>query len=132
MTNRAILDRHLANIALPTEEQDHSIYAENVVSEFPYAPDGFTTRLEDLAGLAKFLAAIGGFSKDRAVENLEVGDYGSGIVGTFDSHFTLRESGKRVRIPMVMFFDVENGRVVRFREYYDPVRVLKAFGEYPE
>lgn len=132
MTNRAILDRHLANIALPIEEQDHSIYADNVVSEFPYAPDGFTTRLEDLAGLAKFLAAIGGFSKDRAVENLEVGDFGSGIVGTFDSHFTLRESGKRVRIPMVMFFDIESGRVVRFREYYDPVRVLKAFGEYPE
>lgn len=132
MSNRPILDRHLANIALPIEEQDHSIYADNVVSEFPYAPDGFTTRLDDVAGLAKFLAAIGGFSQNRAIENLEVCDYGTGVVGTFDSHFTLRESGKRVRIPMVMFFDIQDGKVVRFREYYDPVRVLKAFGEYPE
>lgn len=132
MSLRHILDRHLANIALPIEEQDHSIYAEHVVSEFPYAPDGFTTRLDDVAGLAKFLAAIGGFSQDRAVENLQACDYGTGIAGTFDSHFTLKDSGKRVMIPMVLFFDVEEGKVVRFREYYDPVRVLKAFGEYPE
>ena len=127
-----IVNRHIANIAKPISEQDHSIYSEQLVSEFPNAPEGHTSRLEGPAALGKFLAAIGGFAPERYVDELEVFEAGENVVALFCSRFKVKENGRSCSMPMILILGLEGGRIARLREFYDPLKVLRAFGELPE
>jgi len=127
-----IVNRHIANIAKPITYQDHSIYSEHLVSEFPNAPEGHTSRLEGPAALGKFLAAIGTFAPERRAENVEVFDAGEDVVTLFQSSFKVKENGRSCSMPMVLILRLEGEKIARLREYYDPLKVLRAFGELPE
>lgn len=132
MNSTEIVNRHIANIAKSLTEQDHSIYSEQLVSEFPNAPEGHTSRLEGPAALGKFLAAIGNFAPERRVDDVEVFDAGEDVVALFQSSFSVKENGRSCSMPMILILRLEGGKIVRLREYYDPLKVLRAFGELPE
>lgn len=132
MNSVEIVKRHIANIAEPISEQDHSIYSDKLVSEFPNAPEGHTSRLEGPAALGRFLAAIGSFAPERRVDEVEVFDAGEDVVALFRSNFRVKDSGRSCSMPMILILQMEGGQIVRLREYYDPLKVLRAFGELPE
>ncbi len=132
MTPLELVQTHIANIAQPVEKQTLGIYADAMVCEFPNAPEGHTSRLEGPAALAKFLARIGDFAPDRYVEGLEVWESGSDVIALFQSNFKVEGTGRSCTMPMILILTLENGQIVRFREYYDARRVLIAFGELPE
>ena len=132
MSPSELVQRHISNIAKKVEEQDLTIYAEHLVTEFPTAPDGHTAKLEGPGALAKFLANIGNFAPERYPDQVEVFDAGENIIGLFRSNFKVTETGRFCSMPMILIFQLQDGRVVRLREYYDPLKVLKAFGELPE
>ena len=129
MTPAELLHKHLANIAQPVEAQDLSIYADDLVCTFPYAPEGHTQRLEGPAAFGKFLAAVGGFAMDRRVEDLVVYEAAGGAVATYTHSFTVKDTGAAFTGAMVYVADVADGKIVRFREYYDTMKLLKAFGD---
>lgn len=129
MTAADLVHRHIANIATPFDRQDRSIYSDTMVVEFPNAPEGHTNRLEGSEAFGKFLARIGDFAPDRHVENVEVFEAGDDVIGLFQSNFKVADTGRSCSMPMILILRVENGQIVRFREYYDPLKVLKAFGE---
>ena len=132
MNPTEIVNRHIANIAKPVADQDHSIYSEQLVSEFPNAPEGHTSRLDGPAALSKFLAAIGNFAPERRAEEVEVFEAGEDVVALFQSNFKVKENGRSCSMPMILILRMEGGKIVRLREYYDPLKVLRAFGELPE
>ena len=132
MNPTEIVNRHIANIAKPISDQDHSIYSEQLVSEFPNAPEGHTSRLEGPAALGKFLAAIGNFAPERRAEEVEVFNAGEDIVALFQSNFKVKDNGRSCSMPMILILRMDSGKIVRLREYYDPLKVLRAFGELPE
>ena len=129
MTPLELVQTHISNIAKPLGEQNHSIYADQLVVEFCNAPEGHTARLEGPEALGKFLARIGEFAPDRRPEKIEAFDAGEHVIGVFQSNFTVKDSGRSCSMPMIFIFKLENGKIAHMREYYDAYKVLRAFGE---
>ena len=132
MNATELVQRHIDNIATPFDQQDRSIYASNMVCEFPNAPEGHTSRLEGPDALGQFLARIGTLAPERKVDQLEVFEAGQDVIALFRSNFTVSQTGRKCSMPMILVLRTENGQIVRFREFYDAYRVLKVFGELPE
>jgi ketosteroid isomerase-like protein len=132
VTALELVTRHIANIAKPVEAQDLSIYADSMVCEFPNAPEGQTNRLEGSAALAKFLANIGNFAPERHADQVEAWESGKDVIGLFRSNFKVTETGRSCSMPMILILRLQEGKIVRFREFYDARKVLIAFGELPE
>lgn len=129
MTPTDLLQKHVANVKKPIDQQDLSIYAPDVLVEFPYAPEGHTASLTGPEAFSKFLAAIGEFSTDHFFDQMESFESGNTIIAKFRSNFTVKETGNRVQTPMVYIIHTQNNQITKLIEYYDPLRVLKGFGK---
>lgn len=123
---QTLIDCHLANIAKPFAEQDLSIYAESLRVEFPFAPQGHTTLLEGPEALGRFLAAIGEFTQGHTITQVESGHFDSGFVLEYEESSVFRSTGRAYSSRIVWTARVENGKIVRLREHYNPLRVLDA------
>ena len=122
----ALWQRHLANIARPIDAQDLSIYADDLWVEFPFAPDGHTQSLSGPAALGAFLANIAAFADGHRIEELEASDFPGGFVIEYRESSTFRATGRPYASRIVWTARVEDGRIVRLREHYNPLRVLEA------
>ena len=129
MTEQELLEHHLANIAKPIEAQDLSIYATNLRVEFPFSPDGHTQSLDGPEALGKFLANIATFTEGHQITSLETATFPGGFVVEYDESSTFRATGRAYASRIVWTARVESGQIVRLREHYNPLRVLKALGE---
>lgn len=129
MSNVDLIQRHLNNVGKPAEAQDLEAYAENVVFEFPYAPEGHTRRLDGREAVSRFLTAIGTFAEGVRVGGLSVIESGDTIVAEYHADATFKESGRPYAQDYVAIVKIQNGQIAQFREHYDPLRVLRAMGE---
>lgn len=111
------------------ERQDLAIYAERLLVEFPFAPEGHTQRLDGPEALGRFLAAIGEFTQGHQMTNRESATFEGGFVLEYDESSVFRGTGRAYRSRIVWIARVESGKIVRLREHYNPLRVLEALGE---
>ena len=111
------------------EEQDLTIYAENVAVEFPFAPSDHTQTLNSAQNLGEFFANIGTFASGHRIELLEASAFEGGFTLEYRESSTFRATGRAYASRIVWTACIEDGRIVRLREYYDPLRVLEALGE---
>ncbi len=102
--------------------------ADDVVMEFPYAPPGMVTRLEGKAAIAVHLKNLGGMlafdrmsepvvhgSTDRDVFVLEFSGHGKGV-----------ETGEPYDQQYVSVIRLRDGKIVQYRDYWNPLVVLRA------
>jgi ketosteroid isomerase-like protein len=129
MSNADLFRRHLANVGRPASEQDLDVYAEGFVAEFPYAPEGHTRRLEGREAISRFLAAIGTFAEGFRLGEPRIVEAGDDLIAEYHGDSTFKETGRPYAQDYVAVARVEGGRIAHLREYYDPLRVLRAMGE---
>ena len=129
MSHADLFRRHLANAGRSAADQDLSVYAPNVVAEFPYAPDGHTRRLEGPEAVGRFLANIGNFALGFTLGEPTFVEAGDTVVVEYHGDATFKETGKAYAQDYIVVAHVEGGQLVSIREYYDPIRVLRAMGE---
>lgn len=124
------LDEHLDLIGRDIQRWI-DLFADDAVVEFPYAPSlGFPERLEGKAAIDRYFRGTPESFRDlafRDVHRYQTSDpdlaiaeaHGSATVGANDT---------RYEQDYVMLVRTKGGKIVLYREYWNPVPALQAFG----
>jgi len=131
MSHTELLRRHLANAGKPRAEQDADVYAEDLVTEFPYAPEDHTRRLEGPEALLGFLSRIATFALGFKLSEPTLVSEGDTFVAEYHGSATFKSTGLPYEQDYVLVGQVRDGKIASLREHYDPLRVLRAMGEIP-
>ena len=129
MNNFDLAKHHIGIIGRPTESGDRDIYAESVTMTLMYSPEGHTHTLEGPDAILRFMARIGDFFEIRSRPLPRIQETSSGAVAEYKGDMLCIETQFEYHQDYVAIFEMQNGKIQSIREYYDPIRVLKAFGE---
>lgn len=126
----AMLRSALGGLLDPGAETFIDQMAEDAVMEFPFAPPGGVRRVEGRAALSDYLADLGevltldGVSPPRVLRTDEE--------GTVVLEFSATGRGVRTGLPYrqdyVSIVTVRGGRIVRYRDYWNPMAAAEALG----
>lgn len=102
--------------------------ADNIVFEFPYAPKGFTKRLDGKAALEEYLPTVGDL---LTIESMTLG---RALISSNSDAATIEFSckgysnatGARYDQDYVSVIDLKDGLITRYRDYWNPVILLNA------
>lgn len=130
MTPNELLQAHLSMINGPAVEDLRTIYADDVVAEFPYAPEGHTRRLEGPEAVAGFVLRIKNFAEAFTMHQPTIHETPDGFVAEYRGESTFKDTGNRYVQDYVVVVKVRDGKIALWREHYDPIRVLRAMGEF--
>lgn len=104
------------------------MFAKDVIFEFPYAPEGLPKRLDGVAALEEHLQKLGPLI-----------DFGAMVLGTVHAagdtivfEFSCTGQGVRTGAPYdqdyISVVTLRDGRITRYRDYWNPTVVLTALG----
>lgn len=124
-----LLRSHLALVGKEATTEELSIYADDFVAEFPYAPEDHTRRLEGPAAIAQFLANIGKFAEAFKLGEPTIHETATGCVAEYHGDSVFKSTGRPNSQDYISVITVQDGKISSIREYYDPMRVLRAMGE---
>ncbi len=102
--------------------------AEDVVAEFPFAPEGSQSRFEGRAALYAYLKDYPGFIDVKAIPTLKV-------YGTDDPNVAIAEwsasgvvigNGNPYEMSYAKFVTFRDGLIINYREYWNPQAFMKA------
>ncbi|WP_437761600.1 nuclear transport factor 2 family protein [Sorangium sp. So ce281] len=107
------------------------LFADDATVEFPYAPAlGAPARLEGKAAIRRHFEGI--LQSFHGLELRDVRRYPTTdpdvALAEVHGSATIGPARKRYEQDYVMIVATRNGRVVRYREYWNPAPVLEAFG----
>jgi uncharacterized protein len=122
-----------AHLALVTRDMPAwlELFAEHAVIEFPYAPSvGTPVRLEGKAAITAYARGVPSVMQELVFTNLRTYPTQAPQVLWAEVHgeATITRTGLRYAQDYVMYLETDGERIVRYREYWDPVPVLQAFG----
>lgn len=103
----------------------------DMVFELPYAPPGFETRIEGAENYLAFAKQAMDVVGDENLHDLRVETFGSDpceAVCFYKSDMTMQTNGAPYKNDYVGLFTVRNGKITRFAEYCDPIRLIVALG----
>lgn len=129
MSHADLLQRHLQNAGKPRSAQDADVYAEDLVVEFPYAPEGHTRRLDGREACLAFLSRISSFAEGFSIGEPTILSVGDSFVAEYHGSATFKDTGLPYEQDYVLIAKVRDGKLDSLREHYDPLRVLRAMGE---
>ena len=128
-TASELLHRHLALVGKAATAEDLSIYAKDVVAEFPYAPEDHTRKLEGPAAIGQFLENMGKFAEKFKLGEPTIYETSTGCIAEYHGDSVFKSTGLSYSQDYISVITVRDGQIVGIREYYDPMRVLRALGE---
>jgi ketosteroid isomerase-like protein len=131
MSHSDLLLRHLKNAGIPRTEQDGSIYTEDLIVEFPYAPPDHTRLLEGPEAFLAFFARISSFAEGFSIGEPTIVSSGDTFIAQYHGSATFKSTGLPYEQDYVLVANVRNGKLAHLEEHYDPLRVLRAMGEIP-
>lgn len=113
---------------LTAGSQTLDLFTDDVVFEFPYAPAGLPVRLDGLASLADHLARVGPMLELRAFTLHAVHPSEATVI----VEFSCRGKGVATGLPYdqdyISVVTLREGRIARYRDYWNPIVVLDALG----
>ena len=121
--------RHALGDALDPDAGDlMAMCAPGVVFEFPFAPPGMPKRVEGRDALADYLTGLGEMlTLDRMTVPVVYPVREDGVfVLEFGSEATSRINGRTLKPRYIAVVRVEGGKIVLYRDYWDPTLVSQA------
>lgn len=105
-----------------------AMFAKDVVFEFPYAPAGLPKRLDGIAALEAHLQKLGPLIDFGPMILGPV--HGAGATVIFEFSCTGRgvQTGAPYDQDYVSVVTLRDGRIARYRDYWNPIVVLTALG----
>ncbi len=128
MTTEQLLTAHLEHVTRD-DARWLALFADNAVIEFPYAHDT-PTRLVGRDAIARFSAEIFPLFDDLRFSALRVYQTTDPAVILAEVHGSARITitGATYEQDYVMYLQSQSGRIVHYREYWNPMAVGVALG----
>jgi ketosteroid isomerase-like protein len=107
------------------------LLAEDAVFEMPFAPEGFERRFVGRENILAFVETVPALIDAENLHDVRLETYGSDpgeVVAEYKSDMVIKTTGLEYRNDYVSRFTVRGGRVTRFAEHYDPIRLVVALG----
>jgi len=129
-TAEVLLREHLALIT-----HDHqrwlALFADDAVVEFPYAGSlGRSTRLEGKAAIDEYFGGASPVFLELAFRDVRVHVSTEPGLVVAEAHGSARiaTTGKAYEQDYVMVLEVKEGKIARYREYWNPLPAIDALG----
>jgi ketosteroid isomerase-like protein len=129
MSNVELLRHHVGLVARPTAPGDSDIYHDDVVMTLMYSPEGHTHELKGTEAILRFMARIEQFFSITSRPEPTIVETSTGALAEYQGDMVCLDTGNVYRQEYVAIAEIDGGKIRAVREYYDPIRVLKAFGE---
>ncbi|GAN81519.1 nuclear transport factor 2 family protein [Acidocella aminolytica] len=114
--------------SLEPGEEIGDLFADDIVFEFPYAPEGVPRRLSGKAGLFNHLTRISPLLEFGEMTLHRVHPSGE----TFVIEFSCNGRGRRTGVPYdqryISVIALSDRRIVRYVDYWNPLVLLSALG----
>ena len=104
------------------------LFANDVVFEFPYAPDGLPKRLDGTAALAAHLERLGPLLSFGPMEMGNVHADGATVIFEFSCRGAGVATGAPYNQDYISVVTLQDGRIAHYRDYWNPLVVLTALG----
>jgi ketosteroid isomerase-like protein len=127
----AVASRYIDAINGWDFETMRELLAEDAVFEMPFAPDGFERKLVGRENILAFVTTVPDFIDAENLHDVRLQTYHADpgeVVAEYKSDMVLKPTGLEYRNEYVSRFTVRDGRITRFAEYYDPIRLVVALG----
>lgn len=122
-----ILRANLGDLLAPADSFV-DMFAEDGAMEFPYAPDGVGKTLVGKPALSAHFNAIGGMLSISAIKDVEVHrNDGDTVVVEFACDGMVVPTGKPYPQRYVSVIKLKDGKIVRYRDYWNPLVFSAAF-----
>lgn len=105
------------------------LFAEDVVFEFPYAPDGLPRRLDGRAALAAHFARLGPLIRFGPMLLGHVHAAGDTVIIEFSCTGVGVATGAPYDQVYISVVTLRQGRITHYRDYWNPLVVLTALGD---
>jgi ketosteroid isomerase-like protein len=129
--NLAVVRRYIDAINAWDFETKRALLAEDAVFEMPFAPEGFERRFVGRDDIIAFVQTIPAIIDAENLHDVRLETYNSDpgeIIAEYRSDMVIKPHGAEYRNEYVSRFTVRDGRISRFAEYYDPIRLVIALG----
>jgi ketosteroid isomerase-like protein len=129
--NLRIVSRYIDAINRSDLDTQKELYAEDAVFEMPYAPEGFDRKIVGRDNIIAFLQTVSTLTDAENLHDIRLDTYHSDpgeVIAEFNSDMVMKPTGAAYRNEYVARFTVRDGRITRFAEYYDPIRLVIALG----
>lgn len=129
--NVAIVSRYIDAINRWDFDTKRELLAENAVFEMPYAPDGFERKIVGRDNIIAFVQTVPSIIDAENLHDVRLETYSADpgeIVAEYKSDMVIKPTGAEYRNDYISRFTVRGGKITRFAEYYDPIRLLIALG----
>ena len=130
-SNLAVVRRYIDAINAWDFDTKRALLAEDAVFEMPYAPEGFERRIVGRDNIIAFVETIPTIIDTENLHDVKLETYNADpgeIVAEYRSDMVIKPHGAEYRNEYVSRFTVRDGRITRFAEYYDPIRLVVALG----
>jgi ketosteroid isomerase-like protein len=104
------------------------LFTDDVIFEFPYAPDGLPERLEGTAALAAHLERLGPLLTFGPMELGAVYAVGETVIFEFSCTGEGVNTGAPYDQVYISVVTLRDGRIAHYRDYWNPLVVLTALG----
>ncbi|WP_372426120.1 nuclear transport factor 2 family protein [Salinarimonas chemoclinalis] len=104
------------------------LFAEDVIFEFPYAPEGLRKRLDGRDRLAEHFARLGPLVEFHRFDLEAAYVCGDTVVIEFGCEGRGVETGIAYDQTYVSVVTLRDGRIVRYKDYWNPLVALAALG----
>jgi ketosteroid isomerase-like protein len=115
--------------AMDTGDSFVALFAENAKQIMPFAPDGFPKLLDGRTAIRKQYSGLPNAYTHMRFPDLAIRDMASPneFFATYRGDIGLK-SGGRYDNDYAGYFVVRDGRIVEFREFFNPIVLQQAFG----
>jgi uncharacterized protein len=129
--NLAVVRRYIDAINAWDFDTKRALLAEDAVFEMPFAPEGFQRRFVGRDDIIAFVQTIPAIIDAENLHDVRLETYNSDpgeIIAEYRSDMVIKPHGAEYRNEYVSRFTVRDGRIERFAEYFDPIRLVLALG----
>jgi hypothetical protein len=122
----ALLRSSMGEQLVPEGVSFFDMLTEDAVMEFPYAPPGLARCLHGKAAIRKHAEGLGDMIQIERFSAPEVHRTASGFVLEFSCSGIGTQTGRPYNQEYVSVITLREGRIARYRDYWNPLPVLDA------
>jgi ketosteroid isomerase-like protein len=107
------------------------LLADDALFEMPFAPPGFDRRISGKESILAFVETVPAIIDAENLHDVEMHTFHDDpgeIVATYKSDMQIKPKMTPYRNDYITRWTVRDGKVTRFAEHYDPIRLVEALG----